>query len=282
MSLHRGDRGQSVKDIQNVILSIDANALPRFGADGDLGTETLSAAADILEDFGYAHEDDDKDELSDAELDKLRFVAGIKKNPNPKSANWIDARGLANATKRKKRRSWGEIDSIVIHQTDCVLGSKPQRWSSVPIHFGVTRAGEIIQLHDLEWLLYHAHSLNGSSIGIEIDGQFPGVEGDLKTFNTYGVASRKPLQMTEPQITAVKALLGWIVAELARHGGKIKNCWAHRQGTNTRRGDPGSRTYKEIVLWAEKSLGLNIDFNFVKGKGQPIPTEWNPASPHKY
>jgi hypothetical protein len=46
--LKKGSKGKAVTDLQNLILKIDAKLLPRFGADGDFGSETEAAVLKLL------------------------------------------------------------------------------------------------------------------------------------------------------------------------------------------------------------------------------------------
>lgn len=41
--LRKGDKGEPVKQLQQMMLAIDPKCLPKYGADGDFGTETLNA-----------------------------------------------------------------------------------------------------------------------------------------------------------------------------------------------------------------------------------------------
>ena len=42
-----GDKGPEVKKMQNILLAIKPTCLPRYGADGEIGRETLEAVAEI-------------------------------------------------------------------------------------------------------------------------------------------------------------------------------------------------------------------------------------------
>jgi len=42
-----GDKGPEVKKMQNILLAIKPTCLPRYGADGEIGQETLEAVAEI-------------------------------------------------------------------------------------------------------------------------------------------------------------------------------------------------------------------------------------------
>jgi len=46
--LKKGSRGAKVKELQNAILAYDKNLLPKFGADGDFGTETENAVKTLI------------------------------------------------------------------------------------------------------------------------------------------------------------------------------------------------------------------------------------------
>lgn len=46
--LRKGSKGDNVKAIQKLILGIDSTLLPKFGADGDFGSETESALQKLI------------------------------------------------------------------------------------------------------------------------------------------------------------------------------------------------------------------------------------------
>ncbi len=46
--LKKGSKGAKVLELQNAIMSINAKLLPRFGADGDFGSETELAVSRML------------------------------------------------------------------------------------------------------------------------------------------------------------------------------------------------------------------------------------------
>jgi hypothetical protein len=63
--IRRGQKGENVKKLQQLILSINTRALPKFGADGDFGSETASALTKLI----------GKDSIDNqADLDKLKNV----------------------------------------------------------------------------------------------------------------------------------------------------------------------------------------------------------------
>jgi hypothetical protein len=46
--LQKGSNGDKVKELQNAIMVKNANLLPKFGADGDFGSETEAAVVKLL------------------------------------------------------------------------------------------------------------------------------------------------------------------------------------------------------------------------------------------
>lgn len=82
--LKKGSRGANVTSLQKLILKIDSNLLPKFGADGSFGAETESAVVKLL---GKKTVD------NKADLDKLNQIY-MKKTfpyvtPNDNSGNQL-------------------------------------------------------------------------------------------------------------------------------------------------------------------------------------------------
>ncbi len=46
--IKKGSKGNKVKELQRLLLQIDPNSLPKYGADGDFGSETEAALNKIL------------------------------------------------------------------------------------------------------------------------------------------------------------------------------------------------------------------------------------------
>lgn len=279
MSLSRGDTGSEVVKLQQTLLRLNPSCLPRYGADGSLGDETLRAVGALL----GAQADDQPDVISDAEIALLASRLGTLASVPVRPAQYLDCRGVADETQAHGRRAWSEIRAVVLHQTACVLGGEPRRWRSVPIHYGVTREGTILQLHDDETLLWHAHALNRFSVGIEIDGYFEGIQGDRSTcWAPPSNPGRIPLRPTQPQIEATRALLRYLSGLFAARGSRLSMILAHRQGTDQRRSDPGSEVWQEIALPSQRELGCLRTHDKIWGKGQPIPREWDRESEARY
>ena len=56
--IKKGSKGDKVKEIQQILVSIDANALPKYGNDGDFGSETESALFKYLNKKSVDKQDD--------------------------------------------------------------------------------------------------------------------------------------------------------------------------------------------------------------------------------
>jgi len=56
--IKKGSKGDKVREIQQILLGIDANALPKYGADGDFGSETESALFKYLNKKSVDNQDD--------------------------------------------------------------------------------------------------------------------------------------------------------------------------------------------------------------------------------
>lgn len=170
--LKNGSKGPAVQEIQMQLLAL-GYALPRFGADSDLGDETLNAYGAFQIEAGLRKPAD--------EIPKSVTVAGAAALDNAFQTLNTQAAPSAIINEETKHphsgrstsmpfRTWSKITSIVLHQTATKIGEKGSSWHSVPIHFGVTRAGKIYQLYALTEVCNHAGNLNRTSVGIEIDG----------------------------------------------------------------------------------------------------------------
>jgi peptidoglycan hydrolase-like protein with peptidoglycan-binding domain len=274
MALTKGARGEAVRELQQRLVALGYE-LPRFGVDGDLGEETLGAVSQALAAHG-APDDGEADRLTvdDAELS---LIAGLAAAPQPAGpASLLDCTGAHPGKLRRRARAWSELTGICLHQTACVLGETPARWFSVPVQVGITRAGKALLLNPLESLLWHGNGFNVDTVGIEIDGHYAGIEGDLRTYwRPASEPHRKPLDVSAPQLTATRDAIRWICAEVARHGGRIQKLYAHRQSSGSRRSDPGSALWQGVAVWARETLGLETPLGETRGSGRAIPREWD-------
>jgi hypothetical protein len=268
----RGAKGQHIGDLQTRLLEMGYK-LPRFGADRDLGSETVTALEHWWIDQG---EEDAEDGIQDSEIPRacmefLRHYQDVK-GRTPRSERMIVISGDADNV--KGQRWWTNIDTIVLHQTACLLPTQAS-WRPVPIHIGIPRSpgytGKFFALRPLTAYLYHANSLNSRSVGLEIEGNFCGLEGDKAAWWPPGGG---PHKLEPGQVDASKAAIDWIVREAMAGGGAIKRIHAHRQSSGSRRGDPGEEIWKAIGLWAIETHRLTDGGDFKVGSGTVLPDRW--------
>jgi hypothetical protein len=273
--LKRGAQGRDVKELQEALIDLGYE-MPRWGADGDLGDETLGAMTQFFSDHGR-YFDEDKNTVSNAEIasvfklrDRLRLVASPQ--------NLFDQRRGADRRKIMHHRAWEQVTGVTLHQTACHLGEAPDRWKSLGAHLGITREGKILWMHDFDNAVVHGNGLNSHTVGIEMDGYYAGVEGDLKTFwRPTDAPKRKPMVPTPALIEAAHQAVRWIVAIVAAHGGTVTGMRAHRQASKTRQSDPGSALWKAVALPLMEELKLSDGGPFeCIGSGKPIPEAWDP------
>lgn len=181
-------------------------------------------------------------------------------------------------------RGWHEVKGICLHQTACLLGEREERWNSVGCHVGITRGGRVLWLHDFDRIVAHGNGWNAQTVGIEIDGLYAGVEGDPSTvWDDPSTPSRETgMALTEEAAEAARQTIRWIAARVLAHAGRVKVLVAHRQSSQSRRNDPGSAIWQRIALPMHAELGLNDGGVGFSIGGFPIPTAWDPRSPHGY
>ena len=221
--------------------------------------------------------------VSDAELALVQKVLAATKDapvgPQLASGRFHDLRTIATQTNIGGRRPWSQVTGVTLHQTACVLGEKQPRWATVVAHLGVSRAGQVLWMHDFEKVVWHGNGFNNSTIGIEMDGTYAGVEGDDHTFwRPADEPDRKPQAPTSELVEAAKATVRWICQEVARHGGRITQLVAHRQSSNQRDSDPGSALWQQVAMPLHAELGLHDGGpGYTVGNGYPIPEKWDPS-----
>lgn len=273
MIMRKGDRGPHVQELQGQLLLLGVQ-LPRWGADGVMGDETLSAAHELLRRLRPAEVDTDETMLTDREVAAIQDLHDRHGDRSEQPVSYIDCRDheLPKAH-LVKVRPWSQITAIVLHQTACTLGERPQRWHSVPIHIGITKQGRMLHLNDLTYNLPHANGFNSRSVGIEIDGSYEGIEGDRKTWWAGGQSA--PDALSPAAVQAARDAIVWIYDEVRHHGGKLTHILAHRQSSKDRVSDPGSAIWQQVGMWAQHSLELSDGGEGYQAGGLPIPSAWD-------
>lgn len=278
MTLSVGTQSPEVKKLQETILKLNPRALPRWGADGDLGSETMHAVAILLNDEGVIEDSI----LSDQEIARVYALLSPTVLPSL-PPGYVDLRGKASKEERRSKRPITKVTALGWHQTDVDASNEEVRYLGTPVHYVIPRDGRILHLHDEEWLTWGGHSINGFAIHIEIEGRLLGVEGDPKTYRKYHTDAGRPAQsLTSEQIDAGFLLGLYLQKKIAALGGRLLYSVAHRQGTDVRQPDPGSAVWQQIVLELEKRHSIMTLPENTWGKGMPIPKEWDPRSTAKY
>lgn len=299
--LKEGDSGQRVKDYQ-LWLEALGYELSRFGPDGGFGNETLSETREFQDDHDLT---DDEDCLvlrgvGRQTYDKVKALASKLPKPKPTPSPILppsdvpvvmlgggvklyDITGHHEGKKRKRKRKWKDVKGITLHQTATKFGNNVLRFKNISAQVGITPDGKVVLMNPLTSVVYHGHSFNSKDVGIEIDGHFAGIEGNIKTYwRPKSQPNRQPLSVTDAQIKATLACIEWIINTVAEHGGKVEYIHAHRQSSKMRTSDPGSKVWQRIAMEAKKRWGLVDGGPTFKLGGHPIPKEWDQSYTSSY
>lgn len=273
--LTRGDQGAAVISLQKQLIALDY-PLPRWGADGDLGNETLGAVARFLVDHGDGYLDADPDTVSDPELARVQQVYDAAAWPVPvPGVTFYDLRRDSDPKNIHGRRAWTAITGITLHQTACDFGhERASRWNTLWAHVGASREGNVYWVHDFEHLVWHGNGFNGATVGLECEGNYAGITGDRST--AWQPRAGELMVPTSALVKAAQDAIRWIFATVARHGGHLRNLYAHRQAAASRRADPGEELWQAVALPMLAELGLEDGGTGYKlGEGRPIPAAWD-------
>lgn len=279
MSIKRNAKSDEVVKLQQALLEL-GYSLPRWGADGSLGDETMSALARLFAAHGRSF-DEGGGTVSDEELAYVYELQRAAKSevarPVPPD-RFFDLRAQAGLEHDYGERPWSKITGVCLHQTACVFGEKPERWKTVGAHVGISRGGKVIFLHDFNRLIVHGNGWNTQCVGIEMEGMYAGIEGDVRTFwRPPSNPNLQPQSPTSELIEAAKATIRWIAAVIAQHGGRLNALVAHRQASKDRQSDPGSALWKAVALPLHEELKLEDGgVGFKLGTGYAIPEVWDP------
>jgi len=182
-------------------------------------------------------------------------------------------------------RSWENITGVTLHQTGCDMPKSPNKWSRLNAHYGITREGLIVHVNDETDMIWHAQALSKKTIGIEIEGNFPGIIGDMSTLWKGGGSA---CRMTKQQLFASRVLFDYIADRFLRNGSVWRHVYAHRQSSDMRTADPGENIWGEVgIPWGNQLFLKNGETpdggpGFKLGKGKPIPRDWDERRTAKY
>lgn len=290
-----GDQGADVRRMQ-LALERAGYELVQYGSDGDFGRETLAglqwlAAARGLQWDGSGQvpaellaqldmsEDAPALPLFDFDPGPVSFLdlRSQARNPHPKAKVGRDGNALERDPKT--------VDAIVLHQTATLFDppksnrtpdGRHRRALDVACHAMAFTTGTLVAAAPLTRHVYHADMLNSRSLGLEVEGNYPGLRG-------RPVATGVRTMLIEQTIEAARAGIRWLVSEGRRLGMPIRYIYAHRQTDSWRRADPGEGLWRAVVIeYAVPKLELIVEpartWSHRKGPrryGKPIPRQWD-------
>src|SRR5574340_1024004 len=156
-----GDKGDAVKDLQRQLMAL-GYSLPRYGADGDLGWETLKAVTLFLADHAAGQSDADPEAVDDGGLALIQKVHAATGQDIPlPGTNFFALRKESDRRNIIGRRTWQQITGVTIHQCAVDFGAeRPARWDTLAAHVGVSLEGNVFWVHDFEHIVPHGNELN--------------------------------------------------------------------------------------------------------------------------
>ena len=117
----------------------------------------------------------------------------------------------------------------------------------------------------LAWYCYQANGANSDSLGLEIEGVYP------------GLVTPECVMPSQRVVNAARDAVRYMVEQGRAQGMPIQYVWAHRQSSAMRRSDPGEALWQEVALeFAVPVMGLQTQPSRTWGDGMPIPVEWQP------
>jgi hypothetical protein len=195
------------------------------------------------------------------------------------------------------RRRPERVTGIVVHQTAVVYGVGPallkaaggdadvalaMRGLETACHAIAFRRGIFVATHDLDVHVNQANGFNATTLGLEVEGRYPGLVDDPSTTAREDLKTTwggKPTPLDESTVSTARTALKWLVDEGRSLGMPIRFIYAHRQASPTRRSCPGEGLWRALVPWAEEHLGLESRPRLVlrrpSGPGRPIPKAWD-------
>jgi hypothetical protein len=176
----------------------------------------------------------------------------------------------------KCKRPWSTITGVTLHQTGCAMPSSPAGWDRLNAHIGVPKKGPAILVNDPTDFIYHGQGLSPMTIGIEFEGNFEGIKGDISTLWKGGGG---PDYLTDSQIEQAEKIRLYLIDQFKSNGSEWKYILAHRQSYKSRIGDPGEEIWQNVAIPWSMKMDMSFDFDggdsFNLGKGRPIPWQWD-------
>lgn len=294
------DKGNDVRELQQTLIE-QGYALQRYGADGHLGDETWEALQRYAKDFVLPWDPGVPTQVTQHLL-HIENVPPTLPPKLPPAPNYklYDLRKEQSSPSPKSRVRGGKtvvrnpaaVTGIVIHQTAVKYGvadyqvaasggdrelALARRSLGVACHVMAFHDGFVAWSNELERYIYHGNGYNSYTLGIEIDGNYPGLIGGA-TWN-----GKLATEVTETIVAAACNGIRLLVEEGRKLGMPLNNVYAHRQSSSSRRSDPGEELWNRVVLeYVVPVLGLIPHPTEIIGDGRAIPPEWDPSGVGKY
>jgi hypothetical protein len=157
---------------------------------------------------------------------------------------------------------------------------RAEGWDRLNAHIGITQEGACILVNDpLDWI-WHAQGLSRATIGVEIEGNFCGLDGDLRTLWKGGGG---PHSLNPSMMMGLEKAFIWIDDWFAMAGVRWDFVHGHRQSAKSRIADPGEEIWKAVAVpWMDRLGAMDGGPSFKRGEGRTIPREWKAGYPGRY
>lgn len=196
-------------------------------------------------------------------------------------AGKVVRRGAVKRTAYPPVNLQGRKIVIVLHQVGAERSSSNPRWHLITAHRTIKPDGTRCRLHPLRTRLVCSNAFDRApfhGIGIEIGGNFEGVDGDGRWYkpDTFGRG-----RASDAQLEATRQEVAGVCEEIAALGFEVYGIAPHRVSGRDAKGNPnrpicpGSRPWSEVGEWAGAELGLRVPGPTFKLGGTPVPPEWH-------
>jgi hypothetical protein len=260
--------GLAVKRVQEMCESLGFDPGP---VDGWYGLKTAKAVYK-LRDWLDLSRSGVYDKKTERALKKRLADEWLGTQRGSNATQFIDISGVHSRPKNfSHKRRWRDIDGVTLHQTGCSMPLNPMGWQRVNAHYGLLFDGTVVLINDPTDMIWHAQGLSHHTIGVEISGNYQGVDGqDWSRWKPGG----GPHHLTPEMSRGAELMMRDIYHRLVISGSEWRYLYAHRQSSGTRTADPGEEIWKQIALkWAE-ATGADILPDYYRGKGKPLPYDW--------
>lgn len=257
--------GAAVRRFQELTDLIGINLGPN---DGVFGPDTEAEVCTLQRHTGLK-----VDGVCGPQTWKLLLDKVDQKSEPSKPSGLIDIRGKHDRPKLYKcRREPLDVCGVTLHQTGCEMPKTAMGWRRLNAHIGVTQEGLAIIVNDpLDWI-WHAQGLSRRTIGIEIEGNYPGLVDNPKTLWRGGGG---PNSLNPDMLSALGVVFNWLTDWFDDNGANLEYVFGHRQSKDTRIADPGQEIWQQVAIpWMTEMAATDGGDEYYLGSGRPIPNEW--------